>query len=162
MPAVSLSDIISFVSGRFGGDANVTIEGVLPLSEAGERHISFLSNPKYASQVETTRAAAVLVAEDLAGDDPRWIRVANPYIAMARVVARFFAGRPVPQGISPQASIANSAKLGANVHRGGVEIGLSRGDLLDADVLRRLVAPYQDGVDRREIVPGDVTPHLIG
>jgi len=115
MPAVPLSDIVSFVSGRYGGPADVMIEGVLPLSEASDRHISFLSNPKYAPQVESTRAAAVLVAPDLAGDDPRWIRVADPYIAMARVVARFFARRPAPQGISPQASIAPSAKLGANV-----------------------------------------------
>jgi UDP-3-O-[3-hydroxymyristoyl] glucosamine N-acyltransferase len=115
MPAVSISNIVAFVSGRYSGPADVVIEGVLPLSEATDRHISFLSNPKYASQVGTTRAAAVLVAEDLAGDDPRWIRVADPYIAMARVVARFFAGRPAPRGISPQASVAVSAKLGANV-----------------------------------------------
>ena len=115
MPAVPLSDIVSFVSGRYSGDADVMIEGVLPLSEAGERHISFLSNPKYASQVAGTRAAAVLVAEDLAGDDPRWIRVDNPYIAMARTVARFFAARPMPQGISPHAAIAATATLGANV-----------------------------------------------
>jgi len=115
MPAVPLSDIVSFVSGRYDGPADVMIEGVLPLSEAGDRHISFLSNPKYAPQVESTRAAAVLVAADLAGDDRRWIRVADPYIAMARTVARFFAGRPMPQGISPHASIAPSAKLGANV-----------------------------------------------
>lgn len=130
MPAVSISNIVAFVSGRYSGPEDVTIEGVLPLSEAGERHISFLSNPKYASQVESTRAAAVLVAEDLAGDDPRWIRVADPYIAMARVVARFFAGRPAPRGISPQASIAASAKLGTGVAVGAftaigenVEIG---------------------------------------
>lgn len=115
MPAVPISDIVSFVSGRYQGPADVLIDGVLPLSEASDRHISFLSNPKYAPQVETTRAAAVLVAEDLGGDDPRWIRVADPYIAMARVVARFFAGRPAPHGISSQASIAPSAKLGANV-----------------------------------------------
>lgn len=115
MPAVPLSDIIAFVSGRFSGPADVMIDGVLPLSEATERHLSFLSNPKYAPQLETTRAAAILVADDLPGDDPRWLRVANPYIAMARVVARFFASRPAPIGISPQASIAKSAKLGANV-----------------------------------------------
>ncbi|HYC61280.1 MAG TPA: UDP-3-O-(3-hydroxymyristoyl)glucosamine N-acyltransferase [Thermoanaerobaculia bacterium] len=115
MPAVPLSDIVAFVSGRYDGPAGVVIDGVLPLAEAGQRHISFLSNPKYAPQLETTRAAAVLVAEDLAGSDPRWIRVANPYIAMARTVARFFASRPVPRGISTQASIASSAKLGANV-----------------------------------------------
>src|SRR5690349_5467299 len=115
MPAARLSDIVSFVSGRYDGPGDVSIDGVLPLSEAGDRHLAFLSNPKYASQLETTRAAAILVAEDLPGENPRWIRVANPYIAMARVVARFFAGRPVPRGISPQASIASSAKVGANV-----------------------------------------------
>ncbi len=115
MPAVSISNIVAFVSGRYSGPADVVIEGVLPLSEATDRHISFLSNPRYASQVGTTRAGAVLVAADLAGDDPRWIRVADPYIAMARVVARFFAGRPAPQGVSPQASIAASATIGANV-----------------------------------------------
>jgi UDP-3-O-[3-hydroxymyristoyl] glucosamine N-acyltransferase len=115
MPPVPLSDIIAFVSGRFSGPADVMIDGVLPLSEATERHLTFLSNPKYAPQLETTRAAAILVADELPGDDARWIRVANPYIAMARVVARFFASRPAPIGISPQASIAKSAQLGANV-----------------------------------------------
>jgi UDP-3-O-[3-hydroxymyristoyl] glucosamine N-acyltransferase len=115
MPAVPLSEIVSFVSGNYSGPGELTIEGVLPLAEAGERHISFLSNPKYAPQLETTRAAAVLVAQDLPGDSPRWIRVANPYYAMATTVARFFAQRPAPRGISPQASIAVTAKLGKDV-----------------------------------------------
>ena len=112
--AVPLSDIVRFVSGKYAGP-DVQIDGVLPLAEAGERHISFLSNPKYAAQVETTQAAAILVADDLPGDSPRWIRVANPYYAMATTVARFFAGRPAPRGISKQAAIAESAKLGSNV-----------------------------------------------
>jgi UDP-3-O-[3-hydroxymyristoyl] glucosamine N-acyltransferase len=111
---VPLSEIVSFVSGRYGGP-DAAIEGVAPLSEATERHISFLSNPKYASQLETTSAAAVLVANDLAGDSPKWIRVANPYYAMATTVARFFAQRPRPLGISPQAAVAKSAQLGSNV-----------------------------------------------
>lgn len=105
---------MDLVSGRYDGPADVTIEGVLPLSEAGERHLSFLSNPKYAPQVETTRAAAILVSNDLAGDSPRWIRVADPYYAMAIVVATFFAARPKPVGISPHASVAPSATLGRN------------------------------------------------
>ncbi|HEX6095835.1 MAG TPA: UDP-3-O-(3-hydroxymyristoyl)glucosamine N-acyltransferase [Thermoanaerobaculia bacterium] len=112
--AVPLSEIVSFVSGRYSGP-DAAIAGVAPLSEATERHISFLSNPKYASQLETTNAAAVLVANDLEGDSPKWIRVANPYYAMATTVARFFAQRPRPMGISPQASIAKSAQLGSNV-----------------------------------------------
>lgn len=124
MPAVALSDIVAFVSGRYSGPTDLQIEGVLPLSEADERHISFLSNPKYAPQIQTTKAAAVLVAEDLPGDSPRWIRVANPYFAMARIVARYFAGRPQPKGISPHAYVDPTAQLGSNVAVGAfVSIG---------------------------------------
>jgi UDP-3-O-[3-hydroxymyristoyl] glucosamine N-acyltransferase len=123
MPAVLLSEIVSFVSGRYDGPER-TISGVAPLGEAMPQHLSFLSNPKYVSHLETTQAAAVLVASDLEGDSPRWIRVANPYYAMATVVANFFAARPKPEGISPHAAIAPSARLGRNVSVGAfVSIG---------------------------------------
>jgi UDP-3-O-[3-hydroxymyristoyl] glucosamine N-acyltransferase len=114
MPAVSLREIVRFVSGRYGGP-EVMVAGVMPLSEATGEHISFLSNPKYAAQLETTNAAAVLVADDLPGDSPKYIRVANPYYAMATAVARFFSARPRPEGISPLAAIAPSARLSADV-----------------------------------------------
>lgn len=114
MPSVPLSTIVTFVSGRYDGPA-MDITGVAPLSEAGEHQLSFLSNAKYTSQLASTRASAVLVANDLEGSDARWIRVENPYYAMASVVARFFATRPAPVGISVHAAIAPGAKLGAEV-----------------------------------------------
>ena len=123
MPAVSLSDIVTFVSGRYDGP-DVTIVGVAPLSEATGEQLSFLSNPKYAPQLAETKAAAVLVASELEGDSPKWVRVANPYYAMATVVARFFAIRPKPEGLSSHAVIASSAKLGPDVRVGAfVSIG---------------------------------------
>jgi UDP-3-O-[3-hydroxymyristoyl] glucosamine N-acyltransferase len=129
MPAVSLSDIVSYVSGRYDGP-DAVITGVAPLADAEQGQISFLSNPKYAPQLASSKATAVLVANDHEGDSPRYIRVANPYFAIARVIARFFDRRPMPQGISPQASIAPTAKLGKNVAVGpftsigdGVELG---------------------------------------
>lgn len=115
MPAVPISEIVAFVSGRYDGPADLVIEGVQPLANAGPNHLSFLSNPKYATQLESTGAGAVLVASDLPGDSPRWIRVANPYYAMATTVARFFAERPRPRGISPHAAVAGSAIVGRNV-----------------------------------------------
>lgn len=115
MPPVPLSEIVSYVSGRYDGPADVVITGVAPLGDAEEGEISFLSNPKYASQLAATRATAVLVGNDHEGDSPRFIRVANPYFAIARVIARFFDRRPMPQGISPHASVAPTAKLGKNV-----------------------------------------------
>ena len=44
MPSVALSDIVSYVSGRYDGPAGVAITGVAPLSDAGEGEISFLSH----------------------------------------------------------------------------------------------------------------------
>jgi UDP-3-O-[3-hydroxymyristoyl] glucosamine N-acyltransferase len=139
MPSVPLSEIVTFVSGRYAGPADVEIDGVLPLAAAGERHLAFLSNPKYAAQLDTTRAGAILVANDLPGDDPRWIRVAQPYVAFATVVQRFFAGRPRPQGISPHAAIASSATLGDDVAIGafvsiGEHVTIGRGAVIYPNV----------------------------
>jgi len=115
MPAVSISEIVTFVAGRYGGPDGRTVDGVAPLADAGDSQLSFLSNPKYAAQLASTKAAAILVADDVQGDDERFIRVNNPYFAMASVVAKYFDRRPMPQGISPLASIAATAKIGASV-----------------------------------------------
>ncbi len=117
MPEVTLGEIADFVGGSFTGARETRVSGVAPLSEATGNHISFLANPKYADQLETTRAAAILVGSEVP-ESARHIRVANPYFAMARVVSRWFAERPMPKGISPMASIAASARLGSNVAAG--------------------------------------------
>jgi len=115
MPAVPISEIVAFTGGRYSGSADRMIDGVAPLAGAGEAQLSFLSNPKYAAQLASTRAAAIFVSDDVTGDDDRFIRVVNPYHAMASVVAKYFDRRPMPSGISPLASIAATATLGANV-----------------------------------------------
>jgi UDP-3-O-[3-hydroxymyristoyl] glucosamine N-acyltransferase len=119
MPSAPLSDIVSFVRGRYDGP-EVTIDGVAPLSEATATQLSFLSNPKYASQVFDSKAAAILVANDVANDHEaaRLIRVENPYFAMASVVTRWFAERPKPVGFSPLAFIADTVTLGEGVSIG--------------------------------------------
>lgn len=115
MPEVTVGEIVDFVEGKYAGPRDVRVVGVAALADAGERHISFLSNPRYAPQLESTRAAAILVGDDIDSQSPRYIRVKNPYFAMARVVQRWFAERPAPKGISPLASISPTARLGSNV-----------------------------------------------
>ncbi len=112
---VTVGEIADFVGGKYQGARDITVSGVAPLAEARGDQISFLSNPKYASQLDASKAAAVLVADEGTPDSPRYIRVRNPYFAMASVVSRWFAERPAPRGISPMAAIAASAKLGRNV-----------------------------------------------
>ncbi len=117
MPAVPITEIVALVGGRYGGP-DVALSGIAPLAEATPQQLSFLANPKYAAQVATTRAGAILVAEDYEGGDARLIRVKNPYLAMANVAATWFATRRGPRGISPLAAISPSAKLGNDVNVG--------------------------------------------
>ena len=115
MPTVALGDIVDFVGGQYVGDRNRRVTSVAPLVEAREEQLSFLSNRKYAAQLARTKAGAILVPQNLEGKDERWIRVDDPYFAIARIMTRWFSVRPMPKGISPMASIAPSARLGTNV-----------------------------------------------
>jgi UDP-3-O-[3-hydroxymyristoyl] glucosamine N-acyltransferase len=143
---VTLGEIVDFVGGAFGGARETRVDGVAPLSEATGRQITFLHNPKYASQVASTRAAAVLVATDLPGDDARWIRVGDPYFAMAQVVTKWFDARPKPPiGVSPLASVAATAKLGANV-RVGAFTSIGNGVVIGDDVTIYSHVAIEDGV----------------
>jgi UDP-3-O-[3-hydroxymyristoyl] glucosamine N-acyltransferase len=115
MPTVSLGDIVDFVGGSFAGDRERGISAVAALSDARPDQLSFLSHPKYSAQLPLTKAGAILVARNVEGGDARWIRVDHPYLEFARVTNQWFGKRPMPQGVSPLASISATAKLGSNV-----------------------------------------------
>jgi UDP-3-O-[3-hydroxymyristoyl] glucosamine N-acyltransferase len=115
MPAVNTGEIVDFVDGQYVGDRGRQISAVAPLAEAREDQLSFLSNRKYAAQLAETKAGAILVPKSLEGDDERWIRVDDPYFAIARIMTRWFSARPRPKTVSPLASISPSARLGTNV-----------------------------------------------
>ena len=124
MPAVPIKEIVAIVGGRYGGPGDRVIRGVSTLKDASGDQLTFLGNLSYAPQIATTKAGAILVPSDFEGDDPRFIRVARPHAALAEVLGRFFNTRRVPQGVSPQAFVAKSAKLGNNVSIGAfVSIG---------------------------------------
>jgi UDP-3-O-[3-hydroxymyristoyl] glucosamine N-acyltransferase len=115
MPTVPVGEIVDFVGGHYVGDRNRRVTAVAPLAEARGEQLSFLSNRKYATQLAQTKAGAILVPQNLEGEDERWIRVADPYFAIARIMTRWFSVRPMPKGVSAKASIAPSARLGTNV-----------------------------------------------
>lgn len=124
MPEVPVSEIAELVGGRYDGPPDRAVRGVGTLADAGDDQLSFLSNPKYAPQLATTRAGAILVGNDVPGDDARYVRVANPYVAWAKVIERWFTPRGIAAGLSPLASVAETAKLGRNVTVGAfVSIG---------------------------------------
>ena len=115
MPTVPLGEIVDFVGGDYVGDRDRSVTAVAPLGQANSEQLSFLSNRKYAAQLAETKAGAILVPQNLEGEDERWIRVDDPYFAVARILTRWFSARPMPKGVSPLASISSTARLGTNV-----------------------------------------------
>jgi UDP-3-O-[3-hydroxymyristoyl] glucosamine N-acyltransferase len=65
MPKKNLKEIADYVKGKVIGDDSIEIETAATLDSAGPGQITFLNNPKYAPQVKTTQAAAILVARQV-------------------------------------------------------------------------------------------------
>src|SRR5438477_5568340 len=86
------------------------ITGVRGMEQAEPGQITFLSNPKYAPRLKTTRASAVIAGQAVAGI-PTLVS-ANPYLDFARALELFYQPpRPKP-GIHPSAAIAATARIG--------------------------------------------------
>ena len=100
------------------GDLPVT--GVSSLAEAREGDVSFYGNPRYLSQLRTTRASVVIVAEDFSEEvTPLLLRCGNPSSAFAAAVAAFAPSEIVPApGVHPTAFVDESARLGEGVSIG--------------------------------------------
>ncbi|MHC4445876.1 MAG: UDP-3-O-(3-hydroxymyristoyl)glucosamine N-acyltransferase [Planctomycetota bacterium] len=98
------------------GDPSVPLSSVATLEEAGEGQISFLSNPKYENQLNTTRASAVLLKPEVkAPPKMNLLRTEDPYAAVTAAIVKLHGHRKNPQwGLSAKANIDHSANIGAN------------------------------------------------
>lgn len=102
----TLADIAAQLGGDVLGDATTRIVQVATLASAGEGNIAFLANRKYRSQLQTTQAAAVILAPDAAEGfaGPR-IVTSNPYAYYARVATLLNPDAEVVRGVHPSAVI---------------------------------------------------------
>lgn len=114
MPQKSIQEIADHVGGEIIGDAGITIESASTLDQSGPDQITFLSNPKYVPRVKDTQAAAVIVSEEVETNATQII-AEDPYYAFMQTVVLLHGHREHPQtGISPSATVADSAKIGQN------------------------------------------------
>jgi UDP-3-O-[3-hydroxymyristoyl] glucosamine N-acyltransferase len=127
--ALALGDIVAALAAKAPpaeliGDPTRRITRIGPLDGADAETLSFLSNPRYRSQLAHTGAACVIVAPaqaDEAAQRGAVIRTADPYLYFAHLT-QWWAQRsrtPAPPGIHPSAvvdaaaTVAPSASIGA-------------------------------------------------
>ena len=115
----SLADLAGQFGGKVLGDGSVRIRQVAPLETAGPGDLSFLTNPKYRSQLAATRAAAVLLPEgsDDATQLPR-IVCKNPYASYARIAALINPEQRPAAGVHASAMVNAAARVAASASIG--------------------------------------------
>ena len=113
-----LDELARRVGGRIVGDGTRTIRGVATLEEAGPQQLSFFTNPRYREQARRTRAAAVLAPPGSGIEGPALLEVAEPYLALARLLDLFHPLERPPAGIAPTAHLGRDVALGIEVHVG--------------------------------------------
>jgi UDP-3-O-[3-hydroxymyristoyl] glucosamine N-acyltransferase len=118
--AITLSDLTQRFGGDIAGDAAHKVNGLAPLDKAGPQHLAFLANQKYLSQVDGTKAGAVLISpadlEKVTSPEGRnFIVTPNPYAYFARVAQLFIdiATPAAVPGVHPSATIHPSAQVAA-------------------------------------------------
>jgi UDP-3-O-[3-hydroxymyristoyl] glucosamine N-acyltransferase len=127
---VKLRDLAERLRCRLEGDGSLDIERVVGLDEAGPGDVTFLANPRYLQAARTTKATAIILAEDAPAAPCAMLRSTDPYQSFADALALLGPDETSPPGIHPTAVVGSDARLGQDVSIGplvvvgeGAEIG---------------------------------------
>jgi UDP-3-O-[3-hydroxymyristoyl] glucosamine N-acyltransferase len=115
---MKLAELAHHLGATLVGDPSAKITGVAAIDTASPGDLTFVANPKYASQARTTKATAVLVEPGFVEIPAATLRIENPYLAFARAIELFYQPPAYAPGIHPTAVIAPTAKIGPRAHIG--------------------------------------------
>ena len=126
--------IADIIGGTVDGNPDAPLQTFDKIETAGAKALTFLSNPKYASHLYSSKAGAVLVSTDFVPSQPvdvTMIRVADPYAALAQLMRMVDElTRPRPRGVEQPSFVDESvfipedAYIGAFAYVGkGVKLG---------------------------------------
>jgi UDP-3-O-[3-hydroxymyristoyl] glucosamine N-acyltransferase len=114
-----LADIAKALDARIdNASPNTEITGVAGIEQAGQGQLTFVSNPKYNAAAKTTKASAIIVAENFPAISAGMLRSKNPYLAWAKAIELFYQPPRYASGIHPTAVVHPKAKLGKKAHVG--------------------------------------------
>ncbi|MGA2020963.1 MAG: LpxD N-terminal domain-containing protein, partial [Candidatus Sulfotelmatobacter sp.] len=116
---MKLAEIASALGARIeNGSSDIEIVGLNGIEQAGPGELTFVSNSKYAAAARSTKASAVIVAEDFPAISTAMLRVRDPYLSFAHALELFYRPLQYAPGIHPTAVVHPSAKIGRGAHLG--------------------------------------------
>jgi UDP-3-O-[3-hydroxymyristoyl] glucosamine N-acyltransferase len=116
---MKLADIATALNARIDdASPDTEITGVAAIEQAGPGQLTFVANAKYNAAAKTTKASAVIVAENFPAIAAGMLRSNNPYLAWAKAIELFYQPPSYAPGVHPAAVIHPKAKIGKNAHLG--------------------------------------------
>ncbi len=116
---MKLSEINRALGTRLeNGAPDTEISGVAGIEAARPGQLTFIANSKYAAAARTTKASAVIVAEDFPALKTAMLRSKNPYLDFAHALELFYKPPQYDPEVHPTAVVHPSAKVGAGAHIG--------------------------------------------
>ena len=106
-----LKELAAHLGRDLEGDGTFEIEGVAGLEGAGPGDLSFVRSERYADQLASARAGAVIAPPGVAVGDRAAIRSDDPGLDFSRAVRWLRPEAPAPPGIHPTAVVAADARV---------------------------------------------------
>jgi len=127
---MKLAELAKLVSGKVVGDESINIKALSPVSEAKNQDLVFVLDNKFLASALESKAAAIVAPEKAEISGKPAILVANPRLAMTKILPFFAPKKKLQKGIHKTAIVPKSCKIGKNVSIGpyvvleeNVEIG---------------------------------------
>ncbi len=111
--------IAGFVGGEVEGDVNASVTTFAKIEEGKAGALSFLANPQYEHYIYETESSIVLVNRDFTPQQPvkaTLVKVDNAYESVAKLLQLYESMQQKKTGVSEQAYISPSAKIGADCY----------------------------------------------
>src|SRR5260370_9357904 len=106
----TLGQLAEAVGARLEGDAARLVRGVAPLESAGPDDVSFLTDARYHTAAQASRAGAFVAAAGVGGLPAPVLRVAAPQQAMIDLLLLFHPAPPLVPAVHPTAVFAAAAR----------------------------------------------------
>lgn len=109
----SLAELAQHIGAELVGDPDYQVHTFASLQDADATHISFVANPAFYKYLSTTRAGALILHPDQAGEFAgNKLLIANPYLGYARLSRLFDRSHERKSGIHKSAVIGENSVIG--------------------------------------------------
>ncbi len=136
--SLKFSELVAQLNGSAHSPAiALDLTGVAAIDEAEPGMLSYIEGSKFATQLKTTRASALILPEDAAlqtqatAQGIAWIATQNPRLMFAQAIALFYQPYKPAARIHPSAVIDPTAEIGTDVAIGAhvvIEAGVKVGN----------------------------------